>query len=127
MTEVRTEQNVPVEIAFAGPPPEALPATNVAIVRDPHGAERRVPCFWDGTIWRARIAAAIIGRHDVRPNWGSDTATVVVDPYTGDNDLFRRGRLERDGRHLAHADGTPFLWLGDTWWFGLGKRISDTE
>jgi len=49
MTEVRTEQNVPAELAFSGPAPDTLPATNVAIVRDPHGAERRGPCFWDGS------------------------------------------------------------------------------
>ena len=33
----------------------------------------------------------------------------------------------RQGPRLAHADGRPFLWLGDTWWFGLGNRISDDE
>src|SRR6218665_2207593 len=23
--------------------------------------------------------------------------------------------------------GTPFLWLGDTWWHGLGDRVTDGE
>jgi len=27
-------------------------------------------------------------------------------------------------RHFEHADGTPFLWLGDTWWMGLCKRLA---
>jgi hypothetical protein len=128
MTDVRTAQNVPVELSFAGSAPETLPATSVAIVRDPSGTERRVPCFWDGKQWRARIAPAVLGRHEVQPSWSTgESATVVVDPYEGDNDLYRRGAPVRQGPHLARTDGKPFLWLGDTWWFGLGQRISDDE
>jgi hypothetical protein len=26
-------------------------------------------------------------------------------------------RVSPDGRYLAYTDGTPFFWLGDTWWF----------
>lgn len=26
-------------------------------------------------------------------------------------------RISKEGRHLTHTDGTPFFWLGDTWWF----------
>ena len=31
----------------------------------------------------------------------------------------RSVRVAGDGHTLAHADGTPFLWLGDTVWNGL--------
>ncbi len=50
---------------------------------------------------------------------------VEVAPYAGDNPLFRRGpvRVADDRRHLAYADGTPFFWLGDTWWMGLSHRL----
>jgi len=43
--------------------------------------------------------------------------------------LARHGaiRVAATGRYLEHADGTPFLWLGDTWWFGFVDRISDEE
>ncbi len=43
---------------------------------------------------------------------------VEVSPYTGDNRLYRRGflRVSEDRRYLAHGDGTPFLWIGDTAW-----------
>ncbi|MDX2111221.1 MAG: DUF4038 domain-containing protein [Verrucomicrobiota bacterium] len=46
------------------------------------------------------------------------TGTVSVSPYTGSNPLFRHGFIQSsaDGRYLAHADGTPFLWIGDTVW-----------
>lgn len=32
--------------------------------------------------------------------------------------------MTKDNRHFEHADGTPFLWLGDTWWKGLCKRLT---
>src|SRR5712692_2734350 len=43
---------------------------------------------------------------------------VSVLPYTGINPLYRHGFLQVSAAHrfLAHADGTPFLWLGDTLW-----------
>ena len=30
-----------------------------------------------------------------------------------------------DGHSLAHADGTPFFWLGDTVWNGLIRSTAD--
>src|SRR5262249_42299737 len=43
---------------------------------------------------------------------------VDVRPYTGSNPLYRHGMLQVSADHhfLVHADGTPFLWLGDTLW-----------
>lgn len=35
-------------------------------------------------------------------------------------------RVSTDGRHLVHADGTPFFWLGDTAW-ELFHRLSREE
>ena len=35
-----------------------------------------------------------------------------------------RSKSQKIGRHFQHADGTPFFWLGDTWWMGLCKRLS---
>ena len=32
-------------------------------------------------------------------------------------------RVAADQRHFEHADGTPFFWLGDTWWMGLSHRL----
>jgi hypothetical protein len=48
-----------------------------------------------------------------------------VSPYAGDNRLFKHGPLRIDNarRHFEHADGTPFFWLGDTWWMGLCSRL----
>ena len=42
-------------------------------------------------------------------------------PYDGPNPVYRHGpvHVADDGHSLAHADGTPFFWLGDTVWNGL--------
>lgn len=32
--------------------------------------------------------------------------------------------ISEDKRHFAHADGTPFFWLGDTWWKNQCKRMT---
>lgn len=57
------------------------------------------------------------------------TGKVEVVPYKGDNPLYRHGpiRVARDRRHFEHADGTPFFWLGDTWWMGLCERLKWPE
>jgi hypothetical protein len=33
-------------------------------------------------------------------------------------------RVNETGRYFEQADGTPFNWLGDTWWSGLSTRLS---
>ncbi len=44
--------------------------------------------------------------------------SVEVAPYTGLNPLRRHGylRVSENRRYLVHADGTPFLWVGDSPW-----------
>lgn len=44
----------------------------------------------------------------------------------GKNFLFKHWpiRLSKDRRYLEHADGTPFFWLADTWWYGMTSRLS---
>ncbi|MHC5035621.1 MAG: apiosidase-like domain-containing protein, partial [Planctomycetota bacterium] len=44
-------------------------------------------------------------------------------PYEGTTPLYVHGPvgLSVDRRHFAHADGTPFFWLGDTAWNGALK------
>jgi Protein of unknown function (DUF4038)/Domain of unknown function (DUF5060) len=106
-----------------------------AIVTFPSGREERVPAFWaGGSTWRLRYAATQPGVYRIRSicsdRANSDlhnrTSTLKVDPYSGGNPHYKHGVLTvaPDGRHFQHADGTPFFWLGDTWWMGLCKRLS---
>ena len=50
---------------------------------------------------------------------------VQVRPYRGDHPLYGHGplRVSPSHRYLEHSDGTPFFWLGDTWWHGLAGRF----
>lgn len=90
-----------------------------------------VPAFQagDGSL-RVRFAAPASGTW----TWESisdDTrlaglrGSLEVHPYAGENVLYQRGHLQlaADRRYLEHADGTPFLWIGDTWWYGLSSRL----
>ena len=106
-----------------------------AVITGPDGKSLRVPAFWaGGDRWRFRYASNQGGEHDWRTEC-SDTdnaslhgvsGTVVLADYVGNNSLFRHGqlRLSENGRHFEHADGTPFFWLGDTWWKCLSKRMT---
>lgn len=106
-----------------------------AVVTTPSGIEERVPAFWGGgSVWRVRYAPQGPGTYRVRsvcsdksnPDLHDRTMTLDVQPYDGDNPHYKHGilRVAPDKRHFQHADGTPFFWLGDTWWMGLCKRLS---
>ncbi len=52
----------------------------------------------------------------------------TIEPRLADeaNPLFFHGGIPRvgaTGRHLTYSDGTPFFWLGDTWWFAPSKLV----
>jgi len=106
-----------------------------AIITLPSGKEERVPGFWaGGSAWRVRYAPPGPGTYLVRSAC-SDTGnrdlhdrkmTLQVEAYPGQNPHYKHGALQiaDDKRHFQHADGTPFFWLGDTWWMGLCKRLS---
>ena len=100
------------------------------VFSEPDGDERRVPAFWAGeNVWRVRYASSKLGRHRFRsvcsdpdnPDLHGLEGELEVQVYEGDNPLLRHGplRVSESRRHLEHLDGTPFFWLGDTWWWGL--------
>jgi hypothetical protein len=101
---------------------------------DPNGTRRTVPAFWNGArAWRVRYSSPVEGRHGYRSvvtgpdGTGLDALTgeVTVVGYDGANPLLVHGApvVAADRRHLAHADGTPFLWLADTWWSAMTARF----
>jgi hypothetical protein len=103
----------------------------------PGGALVRGFGFWDGAdTHRIRCAFPSAGTWTWETEC-SDTANaglhgqrgqVQVSAYPGDHPLYRRGflKVSDNRRHLAFADGTPFLWLGDTAW-AVPHRASEEE
>jgi uncharacterized protein DUF4038/uncharacterized protein DUF5060 len=104
------------------------------VFRDSQSREYRVPAFWSGgNSWSVRFAPPAPGPYTYRtvcsdaanPDLHDRQGELEAAPYSGENPLYRRGpvRVAPDRRHFEHADGTPFFWLGDTWWMGLTKRL----
>lgn len=94
-----------------------------------------VPAFWaGGDRWTVRFAPPVQGDYTFQvqcsdpanPMADGGSRSLRVTAYPGDNPLLRHGflRVAEDHRHFVHADGTPFLWLGDTWWKNLCQRMT---
>lgn len=138
-SEVRVATSgMPTEWAYVSGKQYTDPFNQVevdAVVSAPSGGQERVPAFWGGgSIWRVRYAPPAPGTYKIR-SVCSDVSntdlhdrvlTFDVHPYDGDNPHYKHGVLQirPDKRHFQHADGTPFFWLGDTWWMGLCKRLT---
>ena len=94
------------------------------VVTDPAG-DHVLPTFvaTDGGT-RARVRTHLGGDCSVRDLRGVRTLRAVAGrterPPTAPV-------LHRTGRRLADEAGEPFFWLGDTWWFALCDRISESE
>jgi hypothetical protein len=130
-------QNSATEWAYASAKQYANPFDEVeldVIFSLPDGQEQRIPAFWaGGSTWRVRYAPPAPGSYKFRTVCSDTgnrdlhdvTGTLNVQAYSGNNTLYRHGflRVAQDAHHFEHADGTPFFWLGDTWWMGLCKRL----
>jgi hypothetical protein len=134
----RIQQNQTAEWSFTSTGNHRDPFNEVELTvrfRHADGEELLVPAFWaGGRDWRVRFATPVTGR------WHFETVCSAasdaglhgqagdfsVARYAGKNPLYRHGPvgIAAGKRHFAHADGTPFLWLGDTWWMGLCQRLS---
>src|SRR5271157_308559 len=103
-------------------------------ITDPNGQTMVLPGFWAGeSTWCARVSSPTSGRFSYTTSCSDKTDAGLQDqlgefevvPYEGTNALLLHGKLRvsKDNRHLEHADGTFFFWLGDTWWMGFTKRL----
>ena len=137
-TSFKAHQNKAVEIRLRSTTAYANPFKDVALdvaFTAPSGKVVVAPAFWAGEDrWCVRYASAETGAHVFRTlcsdegnlSLHAQVGAVNVEPYLGDNPLYQHGgiRVSEDRRHFCHADGTPFFWLGDTWWMGLCGRLS---
>jgi hypothetical protein len=127
-----TEVTLTSEKSYPNP---FMDVTLDALITAPDGRQLKVPAFWaGGNEWRFRYASGSVGMHTWRtecsdpenPQLHGVEGKIEVVAYRGENPLYRHGPIQvaEDHRHFAHADGTPFFWLGDTWWKGLCKRMT---
>jgi hypothetical protein len=137
IAKVHVRKNCVTEIRFrssAGYGDAYNEVTLDVVFEGPDGVSPRVPAFWaGGNVWAVRFAGGQVGDYEYRTVCSNPrdeglhdrTGTITVRPYSGKNPLLRHGRLRvaEDKRHFVQADGTPFFWLGDTWWMGLTIRL----
>ena len=108
---------------------------DVDVVFTKAGESWRVPTFWrGGSKWTVRFAPPTSGEYTYHlestdqsnPGLNGHEGRVTITAYTGTNALLRHGmlRVSANKRYFEHADGTPFYWLGDTWWSGMSTRLS---
>jgi hypothetical protein len=114
---------------------DPLADIEVDVVFTGDSAAWRVPAFWrGGRRWSVRFTPPDSGRYrysvestDPRDN-GLNGLTGAVDirRYSGPNQLLEHGplRVSENRRSFEHVDGTPFFWLGDSWYSGLSTRLS---
>jgi hypothetical protein len=109
-------------------------AQMMVVVTGPSGAKTQVPSFWAGDDnWTVRYASPEIGIHTFETVCSNPddsglhgkSGKITIVEYSGDNALLRSGPLRKSesGTYLEHQDGTPFYWMGDTWWMGLTTRL----
>ncbi|MBR4748873.1 MAG: DUF4038 domain-containing protein [Abditibacteriota bacterium] len=125
-----------LELTFRAEAPHSDPFWDVTLDIEASSAAgtRLFPCYWaGGDLWKARIAFQEPGPYSLKTVCSNPAdkglhglcfeAEAV--PYSGIDPLKRHGRLKAsaDRRRLEFADGTPFFWLGDTWWMGLTGRL----
>lgn len=103
-------------------------------VEGPGGLKIQIPAYWDGeNIWRFRFSGSVPGDYTystscTNPNDAGlhgQGGSIQVQETSSNNPLRQHGRLRlsENRRYFVHEDGTPFLWIGDTWWMGLTTRL----
>jgi len=111
---------------------------DVRVRIDGPGGALTLPAFWRGGLdYGVRFTPRVPGKYTWQAScddpkndsFKAQGGTLTVAAHEPSNALLRRGPLKvsANRRHLEHADGTPFFWLGDTWWFGATSRLAWPE
>ncbi len=110
----------------------------LAVISAPDGSVLRVPAFWaGGEHWKVRFSPLAPGVYQLRSECsdasdrglhGRET-TLEAKLGASDNPLVQHGpiRVAAGEPRFEHHDGTPFFWLGDTWWMLMSDRVSYAE
>ena len=129
--DVPVYQWQPMELRFNAINHYDKPWSQVNLFADftgPDGLKFHVHGFWDGgDVWAIRFSPTAPGAWSYRVACNVDdvglqnhTGEFNVSPPPDGNPLYRHGgflAVASDRHYLTYSDGTPFFWLGDTWWF----------
>lgn len=138
LTAAEAAENPYVAYLQEGKPPRV----QVEFTGTEGGARGRkiiVAGFWDGgKQWKARFAPPAAGTWQyvsrsedagLNATKGTLTSVAATDDQRRANPTLRgfvrvHSEGERAGRYFEYADGTPMLWVADTWWNWSNKRVS---
>jgi hypothetical protein len=127
----KVEQWQEIELVFNAAETYQNPYTDVELwveFTGPNNEEMIRPGFWDkGQTWKVRFACPTESGNWQWSSHASNvadkgingkTGTLVSKPNSGTNPLIAHGLLKMSPgkRNVVHADGTPFLVIGDTPW-----------
>lgn len=125
VTAIRFES---VEILLGPSDTDAWAELDVAISVPGRTVELKVPAFVSEGLWRFRYSSESLGNHRYRAGEYVGAIEVVSPAAESGNRDVLPFRVSADHRHFEHVDGSPFLWIGDTWWHGfVVPKISDDE
>ena len=120
-----------IELVFTAANTYKNPYTDIEMYAEfvgPDGQQLRRPAFWDGgQNWKVRFASPIANGEWKWKTIASDSSVNGLHgqegklksvAYAGENQLLRHGllRMSEGKRNVVHADGTPFIVVGDTPW-----------
>lgn len=126
-------------VAFDYPPSQALLLANFSQAPTAGGGWlHNVVGFWDGNrTWRLRFAPTKPGQWQFVAVLSDRVGQMT--PIVWHSEPFEAALADRDGhaifahggqlkvsenrRYLTFWDGTPFFWLGDTWWFTPSEKV----
>lgn len=106
-----------------------------ALFTGPDNERLDVPGFWDGgRVWKIRFTPTRAGGWSYATRF-TDTndgglhgrrGVLRANAPDGSNAVRQHGgflRVSANRRHLTFSDGTPFFWLGDTWWAAPSANV----
>ncbi len=104
------------------------------VVRHADGEAWRVPAYWAGDReWRVRFCPPKAGSYEATTACSDEgdsslhgiTSGMEVSASEDGRHPFAHGplRVSQSRHSFEHQDGTPFFWLGDTWWMGFCSRL----
>ena len=112
------------ETVLADPYVDGLPDSGKPYVTvtftGPGGRRVAVPGFWDGgQNWKVRFAPPAAGTWSYTADSGDPGLRATRGTFSCvASSPPRHGfvRVAPNGHYFEYSDGTPFLWIGDTWW-----------